>query len=65
MTRARRLLTGILAALMAEASPDPASAEERMAPRFPTARPESWIGPPQSYGALRGHVVLLFVWTFG
>jgi hypothetical protein len=24
-----------------------------------------WIGPPQSWDALRGRVVLLDVWTFG
>jgi hypothetical protein len=34
------------------------------APPFP-ARADRWIGPPQSWAALRGQVVLLDVWTFG
>ena len=44
---------------------DGVSAAERPAPPFPTADPEAWIGPPQSFDALRGKVVLLDVWTFG
>ena len=35
------------------------------APEFPTQDPKRWIGPPQSLKALRGHVVILDVWTFG
>jgi hypothetical protein len=41
------------------------SAAPRAAPPFPSARPERWIGEPQSWGRLRGKVVLLDVWTFG
>lgn len=35
------------------------------APAFPSADPADWIGPPQTWAALRGQVVLLDVWTFG
>jgi hypothetical protein len=34
------------------------------APAFP-ADPARWIGTPQTWDSLRGHVVLLDVWTFG
>lgn len=40
------------------------SASDSPAPPFP-ADPKLWIGPPQSWAALRGQVVLLDVWTFG
>lgn len=35
------------------------------APAFPSQDPAAWIGPPQSWAALRGKVVVLDVWTFG
>ena len=35
------------------------------APPFPSQHPQDWIGPPQSWQALRGKVVVLDVWTFG
>jgi hypothetical protein len=35
------------------------------APDFPTQDGAAWIGPPQSWLALRGKVVVLDVWTFG
>ena len=35
------------------------------APPFPTSDPSHWIGTPQSWGSLKGRVVLLDVWTFG
>ena len=35
------------------------------APRFPTTDPAHWIGTPVTWESLRGHVVLLDVWTFG
>ena len=38
--------------------------EPRKAPPLPTKRAE-WIGVPPSWESLRGHVVLLNVWTFG
>lgn len=37
----------------------------RPAPEFPTADRRSWIGEPVGWRSLRGHVVLLDVWTFG
>jgi hypothetical protein len=36
-----------------------------MAPPFPAGDPAHWIGTPQTWDSLRGHVVLLDVWTFG
>ncbi len=41
------------------------SAGDGEAPPFPSSDAESWIGPPQSFPALRGKVVLIDVWTFG
>jgi len=35
------------------------------APGFPNADPRRWIGTPATWASLRGHVVLLDVWTFG
>ena len=35
------------------------------APPFPSAEAAAWIGAPASWASLRGHVVLLDVWTFG
>jgi hypothetical protein len=45
--------------------PGSRSVDGVQAPPFPSARPADWIGPPQSWPALRGKVVLLDVWTFG
>jgi len=62
--RARRVLTAsVLLALgpsLGHPAPDPAKA----GPPLPT-KPSSWLGPPQTWHALRGRVVLVFVWTFG
>jgi len=35
------------------------------APPFPTSAATDWIGAPASWSRLKGHVVLLDVWTFG
>ena len=51
------LALGLLACGMAQAAPRPA-------PPLPK-QPKSWVGAPQSWEGLRGHVVLLDVWTFG
>lgn len=58
LTRATAaLVTGLLAGgAIAE--------EARLAPALPSA-PSRWVGEPQSWPGLRGHVTLVFVWTFG
>ena len=38
--------------------------EPRKAPPLPTKRSD-WIGTPPTWESLRGHVVLVNVWTFG
>jgi hypothetical protein len=58
----RALIGAGLGAVLAAAGPPGAP---RDAPPFPSLRPERWIGEPQSWGRLRGKVVLLDVWTFG
>ena len=40
-------------------------APPRAAPPFTSRAPKDWVGPPVSWEALRGQVVLLHVWTFG
>ena len=54
------------AALAAAASPARSAWKEAAppAPPFPSARAADWIGTPASWETLRGHVVLLDVWTF-
>ena len=42
-----------------------AGAAAPMAPEFPTQDAKRWVGTPVSMSQLRGHVVLLDVWTFG
>jgi hypothetical protein len=49
-----------LSALVLHAGPAP-----RAVPEFSTLDPEHWVGPPVSVRELRGHVVLLDIWTFG
>jgi hypothetical protein len=41
------------------------SAHYEKAPEFPSQNAKDWIGTPQSLKGLRGHVVILDVWTFG
>jgi hypothetical protein len=53
------------ALLVTLASLSPAPAAAPAAPPFTSAEPRDWIGPPASWEALRGKVVLLHVWTFG
>jgi hypothetical protein len=63
----RALLPALAMAALVVASlgrPDPVF-PTRPAPPFPSSDPARWIGPPQSWSALRGRVVLLEVWTFG
>lgn len=57
------LLSLVAAGLFARAFP-PLRAGGATAPLLPLD-PKAWIGPPQSWDALRGRVVLLDVWTFG
>ena len=52
-------LVALAAALQAGGAWDP-----RRAPPLPV-KPADWIGVPPSWGSLRGHVVLVNVWTFG
>lgn len=66
--RGRAAAWGILSlgafAMLAPAWVSPMRAGSRAAPPLP-ADATLWIGPPQSWDALRGRVVLLDVWTFG
>jgi hypothetical protein len=60
--------TGLAVALLGAALSSPSSAREEgavPAPPFPSTRSTGWIGPPATWEALKGRVVLLDVWTFG
>ncbi len=66
--RVRTRLAGLLSCLavvLAIASHQVRGESAPIAPPFPTADPARWIGTPQTWESLRGHVVLLDVWTFG
>jgi thiol-disulfide isomerase/thioredoxin len=61
----------LLFLLLASTGPAAAAAPDRsaapgpgMAPPFPSARAEDWIGTPATWEDLRGRVVMLDVWTF-
>ena len=54
----------LLLALAAGAAADPAPHAPPVPPPFPAAKAKSWIGAPQSWDRLRGHVVLLEVWRY-
>jgi thiol-disulfide isomerase/thioredoxin len=46
------------------AAGDPVPHSPSVAPPFPAAKAKYWIGPPQTWERLRGHVVLLDVWRY-
>ena len=55
-------------ALLSGSRPEASAADAagaRAAPPFPSRSPKDWVGPPVTWEALRGQVVLLHVWTFG
>ena len=62
MTVRVSLFLGVIA--LAGALEAGGSWEPRKAPPLP-AKPAEWIGAPPSWESLRGHVVLVNVWTFG
>ena len=62
MTARASLILGLVA--LAVALEAGGSWEPRRAPPLPV-NPADWIGVPPSWESLRGHVVLVNVWTFG
>jgi len=46
------------------AAADPVPHSPLVAPPFPAAKAQYWIGTPQTWDRLRGHVVLLDVWRY-
>jgi thiol-disulfide isomerase/thioredoxin len=62
-SRAARRLSVLAAALLGTAL-SAAAAENTPMPAFPSDKPADWIGTPQSWEMLRGHVVLVDVWRF-
>lgn len=58
------LLAGVFL-MLAPGTTGTAADKLRPAPEFPSLERSSWVGDPVSMESLRGHVVLLSVWTFG